>query len=82
MVVTKIVDICDQRIGVVDEVDFTHSEADDDEEGSSSKKKDKKRRKRNQRDEDDVFLDEANRILCDLIRLTGGGEMALPRWNW
>ena len=57
-------------------------EADDDEEGSSSKKKDKKRRKRNQRDEDDVVLDEANRILCDLIRLTGGGEMALPRWNW
>ena len=57
-------------------------DADEDDEESSSKKKDKKRRRRNQRDDDDVVLDEANRILMDLIRLTEGAELPRPAWIW
>ena len=57
-------------------------DADEDDEESSSKKKDKKRRRRNQRDDDDVVLDEANRILMDLIRLTEGAELPRPVWSW
>ena len=57
-------------------------DAEEDDEESSSKKKDKKRRRRNQRDDDDVVLDEANRILMDLIRLTEGAELPRPAWIW
>ena len=57
-------------------------DADEDDEESTSKKKDKKRRRRNQRDDDDVVLDEANRILMDLIRLTEGAELPRPAWIW
>ena len=57
-------------------------DAEEDDEESSSKKKDKKRRRRNQRDDDDVVLDEANRILMDLIRLTEGAELPRPVWIW
>ena len=57
-------------------------DADEDDEESSSKKKDKKRRRRNQRDDDDVVLDEAKRILMDLIRLTEGAELPRPAWIW
>ena len=57
-------------------------DAEEDDEQSSSKKKDKKRRRRNQRDDDDVVLDEANRILMDLIRLTEGAELPRPAWIW
>ena len=57
-------------------------DAEEDDEESSSKKKDKKRRRRNQRDDDDVVLDEANRILMDLIRLTEGAERPRPAWIW
>ena len=57
-------------------------DAEEDDEASSSKKKDKKRRRRNQRDDDDVVLDEANRILMDLIRLTEGAELPRPAWIW
>ena len=57
-------------------------DAEEDDEESSSKKKGKKRRRRNQRDDDDVVLDEANRILMDLIRLTEGAELPRPAWIW
>ena len=57
-------------------------DAEEDDEESSSKKKDKKRRRRNQRDDDDVVLDEAKRILMDLIRLTEGAELPRPAWIW
>lgn len=41
-----------------------------------------KRRKRNEPKENDVVLDEAFRILCDLIRMNGGAEVPSPRGWW
>jgi hypothetical protein len=41
-----------------------------------------KRRKRNERKQDDVVLDEAFRILSDLIRLNAGAEVPGPRGWW
>jgi carboxyl-terminal processing protease len=41
-----------------------------------------KRRKRNEGKENDVVLDEAFRILCDLIRLNAGAEVPSPRGWW
>ena len=67
----------DRELRELDDVD--DEEADEE---KSDKKKDKKRRKRNERPEDDVVLDEANRILMDLIRLTGGDEVPQPRGFW
>ena len=56
-----------------------------DEEGSdeSEEKTESRRRRRNQRDDDDVVLDEAFRILADLVRLNNGAEMPQPKeWGW
>lgn len=55
-------------------------EEDDDERTESSNAT---RRRRNQRDKDDVVLDEAFRILSDLVRLNNGAEMPQPKeWGW
>ena len=56
----------------------------DDEEAESAKdsKKKSKRRRRNEPKEDDVVLDEAFRILSDLIRLNGGREVPEEKGWW
>lgn len=54
-------------------------ELDEDDEDESSSKK---RRKRNERAKDDVVLDEAFRILSDLIRLNGDDEVPEPKGWW
>ena len=53
----------------------------DDEEETSSKKKGKRRR-RNEPREDDVVLEEAWRVLSDLIRLNGGAEVQEQKGWW
>ncbi len=58
------------------ELDDEEREDDDDETIA------KKRRRRNERKKDDVVLDEAFRILSDLIRLSGGEEIPQPRGWW
>ena len=40
------------------------------------------RRKRNQKNDDDIVLDEAFRILSDLIRLNGDDRMPATRMDW
>ena len=55
-------------------------EADDEDDESRPQRK--SRRKRNERDPDDVVLDEAFRILSDLVRLNGGRELPRPRGWW
>lgn len=58
-------------------------ELDEDENDESKGKVKTVRRRRNQRDDDDVVLDEAFRILADLVRLDKGAEMPLPKeWGW
>ncbi len=58
-------------------------ELDDDADGDDEKtSKKSRRRRRNERREDDVVLDEAERILMDLISLTGGEEIPRPRGYW
>ena len=55
---------------------------DDDDEESESKRKKKSRRRRGPKD-DDVVLNEAFRVLSDLIRLTGGSELREEKgWWW
>ena len=46
------------------------------------KKKKKGRRRRNAPREDDVVLDEAWRVLSDLVRLNGGAEVQQQRGWW
>ena len=56
---------------------------DDDEEVASSKNRKKgRRRRRNEPKDDDVVLDEAFRILSDLVRLNGGAEIPEERGWW
>jgi len=62
------------------ELDDEENEDDDDETAAK-----KRRRKRNEKQKDDVVLDEAFRVLSDLIRVTGGGEVPVRdelRWGW
>jgi carboxyl-terminal processing protease len=54
----------------------------DDEDDEEKEEKISSRRRRNQRKKDDVVLDEAYRILADLVRLTGGAEVPLPKGWW
>ena len=54
-------------------------EKEDDDEETAAKKR---RRKRNERAKNDVVLDEAFKVLMDLIRLTNGEEMPRPRGWW
>jgi len=68
----------DRELRELDELE----EEDEESEEKTSKKKEKKRRKRNERPEDDVVLDEAKRVLMDLIQLSGNEEMPNLRWNW
>jgi len=57
---------------------------DDDDEAEPAKdgKKKSRRRRRNEPKEDDVVLDEAYRILSDLIRLNGGREVPEEKGWW
>ena len=58
-------------------------ELDEDEEDLSEEELEAKRRHhRNERMKDDVILDEANRILMDLIRLAGKEDMPQPKSWW
>ena len=57
-------------------------EEDDDEEAASAKSKKGKRRRRNEPRDDDIVLDEAFRILSDLVRLNGGKEIPEERGWW
>ena len=60
-------------------------EGDDEEDGEGDPAKDKKkgaRRRRNAPREDDVVLDEAWKVLSDLIRLTGGAEVQEQKGWW
>ena len=58
-------------------------EDDDEDEGaSSSKSKKGRRRRRNEPRDDDVVLDEAFRILSDLVRLSAGKEIPEERGWW
>ena len=60
-------------------------ELDEEGNGESEEKTESRRRRRNQRDDDDVVLDEAFRILSDLVRLNNGAEMPQPKddeWGW
>ena len=52
------------------------------EENEEEKEDKPKRRRRNERKENDVVLDEAFRILSDLIRMNGGEEIPKPRGWW
>ena len=64
------------------EADREYREIDElDEEGEEQEDK-PKRRKRNERKENDVVLDEAFRILGDLIDMNGGEELPKPRGWW
>ena len=68
----------DREIRELDEEDD-----DDDEAAAKDKKKGKgRRRKRNEPKDDDVVLDEAFRVLSDLVRLTGGAEVQEERGWW
>ena len=60
------------------EIDELEKEEEDTEDGEESKK----RRRRNERKENDVVLEEAFRILGDLIRMNGGEEIPRPRGWW
>lgn len=53
-----------------------------DEEGSDDEEENLRRRKRNEPRKDDVVLDEAYKILIDLIHLTGGEDMPQPKSWW
>ena len=58
-------------------------ELDEEENDETKEKATVSRRRRNQRDDDDVVLDEAFRILTDLVRLNQGAEMPQPKeWGW
>ena len=54
----------------------------DDEDDEEKEERIASRRRRNQLKKDDVVLDEAYRILSDLVRLTGGEEMPQPKGWW
>ena len=54
-------------------------QADDDGDGE---KQTARRRKRNQRKDDDVVLDEAFRVLADLVQLSEGAELPPSRADW
>ena len=53
-----------------------------DEEDDEEKEETISRRRRNQLKKDDVVLDEAFRILSDLVRLTGGEEVPVMKGLW
>ena len=55
---------------------------DDEDDESSDKSRNKKRRRRNEPREDDVVLDEAWKVLSDLIRLNGGAEVQEQKGWW
>ena len=58
-------------------------ENDDEDDESSGKSRNKgKRRRRNEPREDDVVLDEAWKVLSDLIRLNGGAEVQEQKGWW
>ena len=57
------------------------SELDGDEEESTEEKV-ISRRRRNQKKKDDVVLDEAFRILADMVELNGGKELPEPKGWW
>ena len=58
-------------------------ENDDEDDESSGKSRNKgKRRRRNEPREDDVVLDEAWRVLSDLIRFNGGAEVQEQKGWW
>ena len=52
-------------------------EDDEDEESSAAR-----RRRRNRRKKDDVVLDEAFRVLADLVQLSDGAELPPTRADW
>ena len=62
--------------------DLRELDSDDDEEEEDSKRKKSSRRKRNEPKRDDIVLDEAFRILADLVRLNGGAELPPTRADW
>ena len=55
---------------------------DEDDEDEDSGSSSKKRRKRNERAKDDPVLDEAFKIMLDLVRLNDGREIPQPRGWW
>ena len=55
---------------------------DDDEDRPAKDDKKGRRRRRNEPREDDVVLDEAWRVLSDLIKLNGGAEVQEQRGWW
>ena len=57
-------------------------ESDDDDEDEAAEKKKKRRRKRNEPRKDDVVLDEAYKVLMDLVRKCGGSEVPEVRSWW
>ncbi len=69
----KVMMIADRELS---ELDDEEHEDDDDETIL------RKRRRRNEHKKDDVVLDEAFRVLMDIIRLTGGEEVPQPRGWW
>ena len=64
----------DRNLRELDDIDEEGADGDDDEAPA--------RRPRNRRAKDDVVLDEAFRILSDLIRMTGGQEVPQPKGWW
>ena len=40
------------------------------------------RRRRNERSRDDVVLDEAFNVLSDIVRMTHGEELPIPKGWW
>ena len=58
------------------------SDEDDDDASAKERKKKGKRRRRNEPRDDDVVLDEAWRVLSDLIRLNGGAEVQEQKGWW
>ena len=59
------------------ELDDEENESDDDETAAK-----KRRRKRNERQKNDVVLEEAYRVLMDLVRMTGGEEVPEVKVWW
>lgn len=62
--------------------ELDEDDEEDDDDSERSRKKKGKRRRRNEPRDDDVVLDEAFRILSDLIRLNGGAEVPEQRGWW
>ena len=69
--------VADRELRELDEEDEN-----DDDDSEHGRKKKGKRRRRNEPRDDDVVLDEAFRILSDLIKLNGGAEVQEQRGWW